>query len=176
MQSIAAEEQNVKMELTIKWDSRSISGIQSLQSHCKSDLFWGCSKQQPHGVALQFLELLLKNGPFKKLVHVSGGGGTGKGDGGENFRRAWIFLVHFSLLSIIFLMFDPCRGRQSEGTVAGLCNDSDCSEGSKGMTNTLNVATKKISLAALMTDLYNTEACFNIAHSSFYPRCLLQFS
>ena len=175
MQSIAAEEQNVKMELT-KWYSRSISGIQSLQSQCKSDLFWGCSKQQPHGVALQFLELLLKNGPFKKLVHVSGGGGRGRGDGGENFRRAWIFLVHFSLLSIIFLMFDPCRGRQSEGTVAGLCNDSDCSEGSKGMTKTLNVATKKISLAALMTDLYNTEACFNIGHSSFYPRCLLQFS
>lgn len=143
MQSIAAEEQNVKMELT-KWDSRSISGIQSLQSQCKSDLFWGCSKQQPHGMALQFLELLLKNGPFKKLVHVSGGGGgRGKGDGGENFRGAWIFLVLFSLPSIIFLMFDPCRGRQSEGTVAGLYNDSDCSEGSKRITNTLNVATKK---------------------------------
>lgn len=88
MQSIAAEEQNVKMELT-KWDSRSISGIQSLQSHCKSDLFWGCSKQQPHGVALQFLELLLKNGPFKKLVHVSGGGGDG--EGGTEGR---IFDVH----------------------------------------------------------------------------------
>ena len=39
-------------------------------------------------MALQFLELLLKNGPFKKLVHESGGGGRGKGDGGENFRGA----------------------------------------------------------------------------------------
>lgn len=89
MQSIAAEEQNVKMELT-KWDSRSISGIQSLQSHCKSDLFWGCSKQQPHGVALQFLELLLKNGPFKKLVHVSGG------DGEEGRRGEFSTCMNFS--------------------------------------------------------------------------------
>ena len=40
-------------------------------------------------MALQFLELLLKNGPFKKLVHVSGGGGDG--EGGTEGR---IFDVH----------------------------------------------------------------------------------
>lgn len=59
MQSIAAEEQNVKMELT-QWDSRSILGIQSLQSQCKSDLFWGCSKQQPNGMGSTILRAVTK--------------------------------------------------------------------------------------------------------------------
>lgn len=93
MQSIAAEEQNVKVELT-KWDSGSILGIQSLQSQCKSDLFWGCSKQQPHGMALQFLELLLRNGRFKKLGHVSGGGGEGGTEG--RIFEVHEFFWHFS--------------------------------------------------------------------------------
>ena len=37
-------------------------------------------------MALQFLELFLKNGPFKKLVHVSGGGGGERGTEGRIFE------------------------------------------------------------------------------------------
>lgn len=71
-------------------------------------------------------------------------GGGGRVDGGESVRDALIFLVLFSPPSRIFLMFDSCRGRQSEDTIPGFCNVSDCSGDSKEMTNTLNVARKKI--------------------------------
>ena len=53
-------------------------------------------------MALQFLELLLKNGPFKKLVHVSGGGDGEGGRRGEfstcmNFSGSFLItLTNFS--------------------------------------------------------------------------------
>ena len=47
-------------------------------------------------MALQFLELLLKNGPFKKLVHVSRGG-AGKGGRRGEFSRCMNFSGSFLL-------------------------------------------------------------------------------
>ena len=42
-------------------------------------------------MALQFLDLLLRNGRFKTLVHVSGGGGAGKGGRRGEFSRCMNF-------------------------------------------------------------------------------------
>ena len=75
-------------------------------------------------------------------------GGAGKGGRREEFSRCMNFSGTFlptlnNFSDVGSLSWAAERGRQSEGTIAGLCNDSDCSEGSKGMTNTLNVATKK---------------------------------
>lgn len=63
-------------------------------------------------MALQFLELLLKNGPFKKLVHVSGGGGRGRGTEGRilDVHEFFWFISHYSFFGVRSLSWAAERG------------------------------------------------------------------